>query len=299
MLTKSGLRTFLAVGAVVSLAACADSPTAARPTGAAASGGSRSVVSNPVSGKLYICKVAVNGANGVDFSFNVSYHNITAPSTEIGPSTVHVLSGDCALAAETDNVAGNAFDATITEQAPPQGWVLTGIDVNSTAAGNGPSKDVNSATASAVRFGNDGGSIVTFTNTFISGCNFTKGYYRNHATATAALIPATIHVGNADLTAAQAQAILNATPGKPGNITFSSNDLLNLVQQLISAILNGGNTGPQSVQDAITSANAHIFISGGKAITTRPSQTGIGSLITALSNFNEGRCAGFPHCGDD
>ncbi len=298
MLTKSGLHTFLAFGAVVALAACAEPPTAARSTAASLRSGGLSATA-PKDGELTVCKVAVNGANGVQFDFSLT---ITDENGVVsGPTTVHVNSGECNLVASTDVNGSDVFHATITEQTPPQGWGLTDIVVATSTSEPG-TVDKNAATASAVRFGNDGGSIVTFTNTYTppaSSCTFTKGYYRNHATATAALIPTTILVGNASLTAAQAQAILNATPGKPGGITFSSNDLLNLVQQLISAILNGGTSGPASVQTAINSANAHIFISGGKAITTNLTQTGISSLITALDNFNSGKFAGFPHCGDD
>ena len=74
-------------------------------------------------------------------------------------------------------------------------------------------------------------------------CTYTKGFYRNHSNVTADVIASTggtITVGSSSLSAAQAQAVLNATPGKPGNVTFTSNLLLNLVQQLITAELEHG-----------------------------------------------------------
>lgn len=98
-----------------------------------------------------------------------------------------------------------------------------------------------------------------------SVCTFTKGYYRNHPEVTAALIAGlggTIKVGSAKLTAAQAQAVLNATPGTPLNVTFGGyNLLLNFVQQLITAELNGARGSSSApVNTAIAAANAGLFV---------------------------------------
>jgi predicted TIM-barrel enzyme len=101
------------------------------------------------------------------------------------------------------------------------------------------------------------------------------------------------------------QAILEATPGEPGNVTFTSNDLLNLEQQLIAALLNlDGHVAaaPTSVRTAIATAQAGITITvnaaGKISITTTLSQDQISALIDTLSTFNEGSFAGFPHCSD-
>ena len=72
-------------------------------------------------------------------------------------------------------------------------------------------------------------------------CTYTKGFYRNHATSTAAVIAfmgGSVRLGPANLTSAQAQAVLNATPGQSGNVTYPSNLMLNLAQQLITGELN-------------------------------------------------------------
>ena len=54
-------------------------------------------------------------------------------------------------------------------------------------------------------------------------CTYTKGYYRNHASVTSSVIAGmggTILLGSKNLTAAQAQDILNATPGQSGNVSW-------------------------------------------------------------------------------
>ena len=83
-----------------------------------------------------------------------------------------------------------------------------------------------------------------------------------------------------NLTAAQAQAVLNATPGQPGNVTFTSNLLLNLAQQVITAKLNvaRGSTASAGVQSAIASASSAITVtlSGGQIRLTSALSTDVG-----------------------
>ncbi len=303
MLCNRVMRASLALGALAAFAACADSPSAPAVNLRGSIQPMASVVGDvidiankaAVEGELWICK---SGNAAGTFHFDVSYVHRGpggGPAVPAGALTsLNIDVGTCRLAATTPTSGTDKYTGTITETTQP-GWALTSV----TYLGNQGTINANPADG---KFGNDGGSTVTFTNTYTppsTGCTFTKGYYRNHQAYTASLIPTTIHVGNANLTGAQAQAILNATPGKPGNITFSSNNLLNLVQQLISAILNGGTSGPASVQTAINSANAHIFIAGGTAITTNLSNGGVSGLITSLDNFNEGTLTGFPHCGGE
>jgi len=122
------------------------------------------------------------------------------------------------------------------------------------------------------------------------GCTFTKGWYRNHGSSTVTAVDGR--------TKAQAQAIFAATPGKPGGVTWQGgNDLLNLYQQLLAAILNGGTTGPANVQAAIAAAQLGTGGSG-LNITTTLTQTQISTLMNTLDDFNSGKDAGFPHCGD-
>jgi hypothetical protein len=126
-----------------------------------------------------------------------------------------------------------------------------------------------------------------------SVCTYTKGFYRNHPNVTAAVIAGmggTIPVGSMNLTAARAQAVLNATPGTPGNVTFTSNLLLNLVQQLITAELNTarGSTASAGVQAAITAANAgiNVAIVGSQIQLSVAPATDVSSLNATIEGFN-------------
>jgi hypothetical protein len=118
-------------------------------------------------------------------------------------------------------------------------------------------------------------------------CTYTKGFYRNHSDVTSNVLGSgTIPVGNANLDAAQVQAILDATPGKPGGITTTSNVLLNLAQQVITAELNAlRGSGPVPTAD-IAAANAAFTVTGGTALASSLSDSQIGDLITPLDAFN-------------
>ena len=102
----------------------------------------------------------------------------------------------------------------------------------------------------------------------------------------------TVQLGNVNLNATRAQAVLNATPGDGGNVTFGGNNaLLNLAQQVISAELNvaRGSTVSSSQLAAIAAANAGMtvtFPSGGIQIATALSSTTIGTLTSTIENFN-------------
>ena len=129
-------------------------------------------------------------------------------------------------------------------------------------------------------------------------CTYTKGWYQNKNGA-----PTVIAVDGRTKT--QAQAIFAATPGKPGGVTWGvenkPNNLLNLYQQLLAALNNLGgdanaHAGPAAVDTAIDAALAGTGGTG-LNITTTLSESEIGSLTDVLSSFNEGRFAGYPHCG--
>jgi len=129
-----------------------------------------------------------------------------------------------------------------------------------------------------------------------SGCTYTKGFYRNHDDATAAVVASmggSVPAGSTSLNAAQLQAILNATPGSPGNVSFTSNLLLNLVQQLLTSELNvqRGSTASPGVQSAIASVNSGISvtINGGLIQLSGAAQ---GALADTLSGFNAGSDCG-------
>jgi hypothetical protein len=125
-------------------------------------------------------------------------------------------------------------------------------------------------------------------------CTYTKGFYRNHPNVTASVIAGlggSVPVGSTNLTAAQARAVLNATPGQPGNVTFTSNLLLNLVQQLITAELNlaRGSSASSDVQSAAASASSAITatLSGGRVrLSSGLSNNTASTLESRIENFN-------------
>ena len=158
-------------------------------------------------------------------------------------------------------------------------------------------------TASNVH-GNDGlavaGSTTTATLTCGSPppppsvCTYTKGFYRNHASVTASVIAGmggSIPLGGTTLSDSQAQAILSATPGKPGGVTFTSNDLLNLAQQTLSAELNEARGSTPAPTAAIAAANLAISVTGGNALAIVGTPD-VGSLITPLDSFNSSNDCG-------
>ena len=145
------------------------------------------------------------------------------------------------------------------------------------------------------------GYVVTYNNAFTppppppSGCTYTKGWYQNKNGAPTIVLTLDGRTPN------EQRAIFAASPGQPGNVTWGTNNkpnnLLNLYQQLLAALNNGGATGPQSVQDAIGAA---LAATGGTGLNiTVVGSPNIGALITPLSDFNEGKVAGYPHCGNE
>jgi hypothetical protein len=143
------------------------------------------------------------------------------------------------------------------------------------------------------------GFVVTYRNTFTApppqGCTYTKGWYRNKGKDTvtgAGLLSVNFNI-------ADEKAIFAATPGKPNGVTWNGgNDVLNLAQQYLAALENGGATGPASIQTALGEVAAGLTFNH-KAITTTFTQAQVSNYISILSNFNEGKLAGFPHCGDE
>jgi hypothetical protein len=57
-------------------------------------------------------------------------------------------------------------------------------------------------------------------------------------------------------------------------------------------------SGPASIQTALGEVAAGLTFNH-KAITTTFTQAQVSNYISILSNFNEGKLAGFPHCGDE
>ena len=188
--------------------------------------------------------------------------------------------------------------ATITEGATP-GFQLTAINAITETDEAVTSDVLNRRAVVAVNMFHD--AQVTFVNTAIPvetpHCTFTKGWYRNNGSNTI--------IALADgLTKTQQQAIFDATPGQPGNITWAGgNNTLNLYQQLLAAINNlGGNltAGPTAVDVAVANAIAGTVVTG-SGTTLNIGLVGnvdVSGLIDVLSAFNEGTFAGWPHCDD-
>jgi hypothetical protein len=101
----------------------------------------------------------------------------------------------------------------------------------------------------------------------------------------------TVKVGSKNLTAAQAQAVLNTVPGQASSVTYTSNLLLNLVQQLITTELNvaRGSAASSGVQSAIASANAAIGVAISKGqiqLSSALATDSMSAIGTTLESFN-------------
>jgi hypothetical protein len=145
-------------------------------------------------------------------------------------------------------------------------------------------------------------TITTSTSTSTStsrppACLYTPGYYKNHpsvVTDAVNMAGGTVQLDGQQLTATQTDTVLAATPSKHPGVTFTSNALLTLAQQLLSAELNiaRGAVAPASVTQALQQANAGLIVSSGLDISTTLSRSQINSLTNTLSRFNEGRLGG-------
>jgi hypothetical protein len=295
---------------VAFLAACSDSPM--EPTAAPAfvpktSFAVGAVTTTPapeaVTGKIVVCKT---GNAGGSFTFTRSTEGSTlVASSYVGGanasiSGVNIAVNTCLEVANDDSPSGNGSHITITE-APAantvqtitacrfRGYALDGVTLNA------PENCVY-VNGGDLFLNHFHGFVITYNNVFTppppppSGCTYTKGWYRNNGSNTVTAVDGR--------SKSDAQKIFDATPGKPGGVTWQgSNDVLNLYQQLLAALLNGGaGSGITAVTNAITAAQNGTDGSG-LAITTNLSQAQVSALINTLSSFNEGSFKGFPHCG--
>jgi hypothetical protein len=258
-------------------------------------------------GSIELCKTSnVAGT----FTFTTSTTATSGTRVDDGTPDVSITVGagggtvcEIVYSGNTLPNAGGSNSFTITENA--NAATLSNIDVvrylhpDPTYVALSLSDTEDEATRTAVvRINSDMSRRVTFTNTttvVTTGCTYTKGWYRNNGSGD---ITMTLD----GRTVAQQQAIFDATPGKPGGVTFGdNNNLLNLYQQLLAALNNlDGNltAGPAAVDAAVAAA---IAGTGGTGlnITTTLTNTQISELIATLSAFNEGTLAGWPHCEDD
>ena len=316
--------TTMALAIAAFAMACADSATAPRrallPDGIALAvsttvidfQGGGSYPTGVADGYVVLCKT---GDAAGTFSFSVA---VTGGATTNVTRTLGAGGGtDCGTGpAFVSAVSGNgAPDQVVITEATQANWAVTSVDIVQFLARGifGPDPGPGGYTTprlddafsvanrqATVYVNGDMARRVTFTNHFtpppVTGCTYTKGWYRNNGSSTV------IAVDGRSI--AEAQAIFNATPGKPGTVTFGGdNTLLNLYQQLLAALNNLGgdaneDNGPAAVDAAIDAAQNGTGGSGTN-ITTTLTQTEMSDLINTLSAFNEGTLQGWPHCDDN
>ena len=308
----------VALGIAAFAMACAD-PATGPSSSLLPSGASKSITNTPryptspslftqigiAHGQIQLCKTGVNGS-GQSFAFTMSVNGAAAVAIPGGP----LAAGSCRIIFTSTVGSANPGppdEVVITEGADPANWALTDIIIDQllfipvtyTTAQLADDDFAPDARSATVRIDLDMARRVTFENTFTppaTGCTYTKGWYRNNGSST-------VLDGVDGRTKADAQAIFNATPGKPGTVTFGGNNtLLNLYQQFLAALNNlGGDAneddGPAAVDAAIDAVQAGTGGTG-LNITTTLTQTEMSALIGTLSSFNEGDFTGWPHCAD-
>lgn len=258
--------------------------------------------------RVRVCKTADAAGS---FAFTMTVNGGASAAIPGGPIVIAGAAGgtvcrDVFTSTKDNDVAPDLV--TVTEAADQTNWSLTGRNIDQ-YFGSGvtyPSPRLDSdndaapARGATVYINNDMVKVITFINHFTPpatiGCTYTKGWYRNNGSNTV--------IGVDGRTKANAQAIFNATPGKPGSVTFGGdNTLLNLYQQYLAALNNLGgdanfHNGPAAVDAAIDAVDLGTNDGPGVAITTSLSQSEMSGYITTLSNFNEGLLTGWPHCPD-
>ena len=245
-------------------------------------------------------------------------HNLTAATytvTVTALSTINVggvtVQGACYnFGANHSHIAlasgGVTGTVTVVETPIPAGIDFDHVVVYQNTAGTVTTNSSTTNSASAQAGGAPGqlatlGANIVFYNVVEpppppppATCGYTKGWYRNKNGS-----PTVIAVDGRSI--AEAQAIFKATPGKPNGVSWGAdNNNLNLYQQLLAALQNlDGDPlgGPANVDAAIAAALAGTGGSG--LVITVAAGTDVSVLINTLSSFNEGKFAGFPHCGNE
>lgn len=295
----------LAAGAAlgfVFLAACSDSPTVS--TAAAwvpkPSFLVGDVTSTPapeaVTGRIVLCKT---GNVGGSFAFTRTTEGPTiVGSSFVGIGPIDVASGTCLEVANDDSPIGSGSHITMTE-APSantvqtiaacrfRGYQLDGVTLN-------PPEDCVYANGGDLFLNHFHGYVITYANVYAppppqTGCTYKKGWYQSkNATLS----------GVDGLTVPMEAAFFAAKPNQTGSVSFvGPNSLLNLYQQLLAALENGGaSSGLTEVQSAIATAQAGTTVSGAGVLTTTLTNREIGNLINTLGAFNDGEITGWPPC---
>ena len=287
---------------VAFLAACSDSPmeptanVVVVPKSSFAVGAVTNSVPVAVPGVLVVCKAG--NADG-SFAFTRTTEG-TVVESSITTSPKTIASGTCLEVANDNSPSGSGSHITVTESVAANttfaiSCSFRGYNAEGTVILDPVPCDY--ANGGDIFLNHFHGYVITYTNTFTpppppppSGCTYTKGWYRNNGSKTVTAVDGR--------TKSEAQTIFDATPGKKQGVSWQgSNDVLNLYQQLLAALLNGGaGSGITAVTNAITAAQNGTGGSG-LAITTNLTQAQVSALIDTLSSFNEGSFKGFPHCG--
>lgn len=277
------------VSAVAFLAACSDSPTApsaaTRATKASfAVGDTPAPTPAPVLGSIVVCKTGDVGG-----SFDVTRTAVGASTGTVSGLNTLIATGTCYEVANDQGGDQVGSNVTIDEDAV-SGVTQTVTSCTFLAAGGSPVPCAPFTDGSTVFLNSFHAYVITYNNSQppVTGCTFTKGWYQSkNATLT----------GVDGLTIDMEAAFFAATPNKTGSVSFvGPNNLLNLYQQYLAALENGGAAGPQAVQDAITAVGAGTTVSGAGQLTTTLTNSQIDAYIVTLSAFNEGTLVGWPHC---
>lgn len=284
-----------AAASLALLAACAGTGTDVNSPMAAPGGISRVVTpataagqagnNTPNQGEVEVCKY------GTDATFSVGPTGGSATTFAVADGTCKVVVVDLTTTSPANSytiqeVASSAYTLQSVLRTDIQFLANTTTDVTSAQV---PVSDPVVALVNAFH----GVHLVYHNNPVTqTGCTYTKGWYRNNGSSTV------IAVDGRSI--AEAQAIFNATPGKPGSVTWGSdNNNLNLYQQLLAALNNLGgvaDAGPSAVDAAISAAMAAESGTGTSIVIA--AGTDVSGLISVLSAFNEGTYSGWPHCDD-
>ncbi len=128
------------------------------------------------------------------------------------------------------------------------------------------------------------------------GCTLTQGYWKNHESEVAALVPGTLLLGSTGYSSSQLLSILTTPTG--------GNALIILAHQLIAAklnVLNGASNTPiaTTIQQADQAIGSLVVPPVGSDDVSPSSPLGqtMTSLSTILDSYNNGNL-GVPHCED-
>jgi hypothetical protein len=325
MTMRITVQRFLPVAVMAAfIAACADAPTSAVGFTPSLPNLDLGSIATPPPEELVLCKagpvgtytfnatathpVLRNAATGANDLTTATYTIVVSAGSTINVGG-SVVPGACYAFTNTSGshnhiaVASGSINATVTvvETGIPAGIDFDHVVVYQNTAGvvSTTSSTTNSASGhlGGIAVGQSLGASITFYNVLepTTGCTYTKGWYQNPNGA-----PTVTAVDGRTKT--EAQTILASTPSpnpaKNLGVTWGSDNLLhNLYQQLLTALLNGGASGPADVQTAITDAQNGTGGTG-LNITTTLTHDEMAALVATLTAFNEGTYPGWPHCAD-